>query len=352
MKIVFVDSSVSGHHIPYITALADLPDDALAVLSGEIEHLNIPQKKCLFPDGPKRKAIDFLKWAKAVKKIVDKEAPDIVHFLMGDDFYRFFGAGLGMFSKYKVVVTLHWLRSGVAGKISTKCIAEASDRVVAHSAYIEKKLNSYGIRNLEHIEYPQFGTVFYAMKEARNYWKLNQEIPVISFIGNTRYDKGLDILLEALKKVRKPFQLLIAGKATYFSEAYITDQIQPYNECVRFHLAYLSDEELASAVSAADIVILPYRKKFDGASGPLGDGVVHSKMIVGPNHGNLGDTIRKNHLGYTFETENTDSLAEVLDRALGESWHPDEQYRKYRDMLSPERFRMKYMDLYTELLQD
>ena len=49
-------------------------------------------------------------------------------------------------------------------------------------------------------------------------------------------------------------------------------------------------------------------------------------MIVGPNHGNLGDTISKNHLGYTFETENVESLAEVLNRALAEKWEPDEMY--------------------------
>ena len=350
MKMVFVDTSISGHHLPYIDALSHLPEDALAILPEKAASINLRQSICPFPRGSQRKLSDFMKWAKAVKQIVDQEQPEIVHFLMGDDFYRFFGAGLSLFSKYKVVVTLHWMRSGLAGRLSTKCIAMQSDRVVVHSDYIQQKLRSYGVRNTEHIEYPQFGTTFYTTEEARAAWNLCKEIPVIVAIGNTRYDKGLDILLEALKKVNRPFQLLIAGNTAYFGEEYIKEKIQPYSENVRLHLKYLSDEELASAVCAADIVVLPYRRKFDGASGPLGDGVVHSKMIVGPNHGTLGYTIKKHHLGATFEAENPDSLAKVLDSALAEPWITDKAYQEYQRMLSSECFRIQYLELYQKLL--
>ena len=349
MKIVFVDTAVSGHHLPYIKALAALPDSACAILPQAVEALQIPQRVCKFPAGKNRRFRDSWKWLLAVKKIADSEQPDVVHFLMGDDFYRFFGAGLFLFSRYKVVVTLHWTRSSLAGRLSTKCIAVQSDSVVVHSAYLQKKLLSWGIRNAKHIEYPQFGTHDYPMEEARAAWQLDLTTPVITSLGSTRHDKGLDILLEALAKVRKPFQLLIAGEPSYFGEDFIQEKIRPYRDGVRLHLKYLSDEELAQAVCASDIIALPYRKKFDGASGPLGDGVVHSKLIVGSNHGNLGSTIRENHLGYTFETENPESLAEVLEQALDRKWKPDETYLAYRKLLSPERFQGEYTRLYREL---
>lgn len=351
MKVVFIDTSVSGHHASYICALENIPDSAEAILPERIETLHIQQVECILKNSPKRKLTDFLKWVRDVSQIVDQEQPDIVHFLMGDDFYRFFGAGLSLFSKYKVVVTLHWMRSGLAGRLSTKCIAMQADHVVVHSDYIQQKLLSYGVRNAKHIEYPQFGTSYFTTQEARTEWHLNQEIPVIACIGNTRYDKGLDILLEALTKVKQTFQLLIAGKAAYFSEEFIREKTQSYSKAVCLHLAYLSDEELASAVCAADIIALPYRRKFDGASGPLGDGVVHSKMIVGPNHGTLGYTIQKHHLGATFEAEKTDSLADTLNRVLGKPWEPDRQYREYQKMLSPECFRIKYSELYQKMLE-
>lgn len=350
MKLVLVDTSVTGHHVPYLQALSNLADETIAILPEELPSLSIPQRICAFPHGSKRRFSDFLKWANAVKHIVDQEKPDIVHFLMGDDFYRFFGAGLCLFARYKVVVTLHWMRSGFAGRLSTKFIAWHSDSVIVHSEYIQQKLSSYGIRNAVHIEYPQFGTTFYPKEEARAYWQLRQDTPVIACVGGTRFDKGLDILLEALKKVEKPFQLLIAGKAEHFSEDFIREHTQSYSDCVHLHMRFLTDEELASAVCAADVIALPYRRKFDGASGPLGDGVVHSKMIVGPNHGNLGDTISRNHLGYTFETENPDSLAEVLNRALGEKWEPDELYAEYQKMISADRFQARYSVLYREVI--
>ena len=349
MKLVLVDTSVTGHHVPYIQALSNLADETIAILPAELPTLGIPQRLCAFPRGSKRRLSDFLKWEKAVRRIVDQEKPDIVHFLMGDDFYRFFGAGLCLFARYKVVVTFHWMRGGFAGRLSTKCIAWHSDSVVVHSEYIQQRLSSVGVRNAVHIEYPQFGTSYYPTEEARAYWQLDPDIPVIACIGGTRHDKGLDILIEALKQVEKPFQLLVAGKAEHFSEAYIQERTQSYSDCVHLQMRFLTDEELASAVCAADVIALPYRKKFDGASGPLGDGVVHSKMIVGPNHGNLGDTIRRNHLGYTFETENVASLAEVLNRALGEKWELDAQYKWYQKMLSVDRFQEAYRVLYREL---
>ena len=350
MKVVFVDSSISGHHLPYIQALAEINENALAILPEEDASLQIRQKICPFPQGSQRRLSDFLQWVREVRQIVDQEKPDIVHFLTGDDFYRFFGAGLSLFSRYKVVVTLHWMRSGFAGKLSTRCIAWQSSRVVVHSEYLLEKIQSYGIKDAVHIEYPQFGTEYFTTEEARSMWQLEQSIPVITCIGNTRYDKGLDILLEALNGVNQPFQLLVAGKAAYFSEEFIKEKTAAYRDRVRLHMTYLSEREYASAVCASDMIVLPYRKKFNGASGPLGDGVVHSKMIVGPSHGNLGETIRRYHLGDTFDSEDPHALSEVLNRAMSAPWQPDEQYRLYQEKLSPDLFQAQYGMLYGALI--
>lgn len=36
------------------------------------------------------------------------------------------------------------------------------------------------------------------------------------------------------------------------------------------------------------------------------------KMIIAANHGSLGDIVEKNHLGYTFESENIEALKKVF----------------------------------------
>lgn len=349
MKVLYVDVDIEGHHLPYIRALSKVVDQPIAILPQRVEELSIPQYICEFPKAPKRTLHGFLKWLREVKRVAKAEQPDIIHFLMGDVFYRFFGVGLGLFSRCNTVITLHWTRNGVLGKISTKCLAWAADKIIVHSDYIKQEFESYGIDNVEHIEYPQFGTVFYGKNESRWYWNLENEIPTIAFIGGTREDKGVDLLLEALTKVDSPFQLLIAGKEEFFKKDFIEKKIKPYKEKVRLHLEYLSDDELALAICATDIVVLPYRRRFTGASGPLVDGVIHTKMIVGPNHGNLGNTIEKNHLGMTFETESTDSLAKIIEKALALKWKPDDRYREYQKNLSPEKFQKEHLHVYQKL---
>ena len=105
------------------------------------------------------------------------------------------------------------------------------------------------------------------------------------------------------------------------------------------------------AIAAADIIALPYRNSFNGASGPLGEGVSKDKCIVGSAHGNLGYTIKENHLGYVFKTEDSDDLARVLMQVLEGEFSIDEQYRAYKDMLKPEIFRTSYRKVYEDLMK-
>lgn len=184
---------------------------------------------------------------------------------------------------------------------------------VVHTESLEKMLLEMGIKNVKHIEYPQFQKIAVpSTEDARKQLRLKEDIPVLLALGATRDDKGLDILLDALNFVNHDFQLLIAGKEESFSEEFIDEHTKKYSTKVTKLLKFLDDYEFAECLSAADFVVLPYRKCFDGASGPLGEGVVLGKTIIGPNHGSLGDIIEKNHLGYIFEAENINSLAKVI----------------------------------------
>ena len=122
-----------------------------------------------------------------------------------------------------------------------------------------------------------------------------------------------------------------------------------YSENIRCLLKFLSDEEFQYALNATDIITIPYRKVFNGASGPLGEGVYLEKCIIGPCHGNLGDTIEKNHLGYTFLSEDVNSLAETLNKALKTEFKPDEKYKEYKNSLDVESFLKSYAELYNSL---
>lgn len=352
MKIVYIDTNTLGHHLFYIGALSRLEgNEAVAVLPERVENLSCKQYNYETEDrkNGKRSFSQYRKWIKEISGFVEAEKPDVVHILNGDFLYRYFGFGLRRFKKYKTVITFHCLRDGFLNKLSIKAIASCADAVVLHSEYLKNKLCGYGRKNGVHIEYPNFTTKSCDKNKAIEYFKLEQDIPVLGCIGETRHDKGLDVLLEALNSVTEPFQLLIAGRPVHFDEEFIAEKTEKYKKHVRTALRFLSDEELTYAMNAADIIVLPYRRAFDAASGPLGEGVVLEKCIVGPSHGNLNDTIEKNHLGYTFETESPTSLAETLNKALKNGHCVDENYKKYKASLNTEAFLESYKRLYNNI---
>ncbi|WP_270841328.1 glycosyltransferase family 4 protein [Mediterraneibacter faecis] len=355
MKILMIDTALDGHHIAYLGEIVrGCTYDFTLVLpqmTDAYEHSRIITYSPV--DLVNKEFVSYVKWMKELAQIAKKEKPDIVHFLVGDVYYKYFGFGLGLFKEFKTIITLHWVREGVLNQFSLKTFCHKVNRVVVHSSYLLKELQSIGVNNGLWIEYPQFKkTSRLKNYEARAYWKISENIPVILSLGNTRKDKGIDLLIEALNKVDYPFQLLIAGKAEEFDGAYIKEHTKNYATQVTMHLQYLTDKEVEMAIAAADIIALPYRHSFNGASGPLGEGVSCEKCIVGSRHGNLGDTIQENHLGYTFETENIDDMATVLKKALKQKFLPDDKYRAYKESLNPELFIESYKNLYCTLQKD
>lgn len=347
MKIAYVDVSVDGHHRSYIKALVENNGcDNIVILPERIDDIDCVQYTYSFVDLHNKRLIPFYKWSREIKKIVKSEQPDIVHFLYGDVFYKYFGLGLGGFRKYKTVLTMHWTKPHPLGMLSARAIASKIDNMIVHTDYIKTQFADHGIRNIEVIDYPAFNIEHIDKKKAAEYWGISTDVPTILCVGGTRYDKGLDVLLKALNKVRSPFRLLIAGKAYSFDEKFIKENAAGYIDNVTLKLEYLSDRELVCALNAADIIALPYRKIFSGASGPLAEGAYLKKVIIGPNHGSIGDIIRKNHLGYVFESENIDELAKTIEKALLRPFTYDETADRYRDSLSEGEFVKHYMEVY------
>ncbi len=348
MKILFVATpECGGHHFPYFEALLGCVDEAILVtekISNRVKCRQYCEEGLNFGT---KSFKEYLKVIAFIRRISKQEKPDLVHIQCGDNFYRFFGAGLNSLACKRVVMTFHHMRRGKLRDISFKKIFGNISAGVVHTESQKKMLESMGIKNVVHIEYPQFNKVSaVASDKAKEFFGLKKNRICLAAIGSTRDDKGVDILLCALQKVKTPFQLLIAGAEGSINKEKIVELISTYKECTIPYIKYLSEEELVMALNAADIITLPYRKCFDGASGPLVEGVALGKMIIGPNHGSLGNIIEGNHLGYVFESENVTDLTKTIENALASNWKPDDKYVAYKDALKPERFREAYTLLF------
>lgn len=341
---MYVDTSVGGHHLIYVNHLLQIaPEESFAVLpegdeTAEGRVVKLPIKGI-------RRPMDYQKWMKALHRIAKKERPDIVHFLDGDTMMRYFGLGLHGFESARLVITFHHLFPGRLREISMRRMLSRAAAGVFHTEEIERTVTGYGCTNTRLIPYPCFLKT--SMQEGGSY---HHTPPILLALGGTRYDKGLDILLEALKKVQSPFHLIVAGKEEDFDRAYIEEQTADYLERPELVLRFLEEEEVLHFLQKADIIVLPYRKVFDGASGPMNEGIYLGKTIVGPDHGSLGSLIERQHVGYTFAGEDREALASCLEKALQNPRQYDETAKKAQRELLPELFRERYRRLYEEIL--
>lgn len=332
MKVLLIDNVTDGHHMAYATSLhtSQAYESVLAMPKEEFTYL--PHE-----DINGFRLGNYLRWVRRVKRLVKEVKPDVIHFLDGNPLVNYMGIGLSFLKRYKTVITYHLYFGGKRKEFGHKRLAKLTHSVV-HTKELASFFQKFG--PVTHIEYPNF-----LMREEKAEGRKGN----ILALGQTRYEKGLDLLLEALKGVKEEFTLTVAGAVGEFDEAYIREHTKSYAEQTEITLRYLSEEEVHSKLKECSIVVLPYRNSFDGASGPLTEGVGYRKCIIGPKGGSLGQIIREHHLGYTFEGENVPSLQMALEEALTSSFAYDEKAEAYRSFLSPERFRQQYADLYKSL---
>lgn len=341
---MYVDIGISGHRLIYLNNLLQaVSAESFAVLPENKEKVT---GRCRHIPSPAiRKISGYRKWIKDLKKIAVEEHPDVIHFLDGDTIMRYFGWGLSKFQPCKIVITFHHFFPGKLREISMKRMLKSADMGVVHTEEILNKIKAFGCQNIKCVPYPCFLKT--SMQKGRG---TQNHPPVLLALGGTRYEKGLDILLAALKSVELPFKLIIAGAATDFDEEYITKAIQSYSSSVICNLQILSEEEVLVYLQCSDIIVLPYRKIFDGASGPMCEGVYLGKTIIGPGHGSLGEMIKRYHVGYTFESENITDLTQILKVALSSSFIYDEAASNYQNSLQPEKFKKSYLEIYQQIV--
>lgn len=351
MKIMYVDIVLDGHHLSYLNALIKKNDNECCIVAPE-KVVGMCEEQYVFSkmDFLNKKINKYYKWINEVYNFASYAKPDVIHFLYGDVFYKYFGLGLKKFTnKYKTVVTFHGFRTNKISQLSMKRIFHNISIGVVHTQLIEEKIKLMGVNNVSHIEYPHFSSSLNVSNSGiKEEFGIKTDAPVLGCLGSTRYDKGLDILLKALKEVKNPFELLIAGTEDFISKEMIIELSKEYSSKVHIMIKYLSEEEFEKALVVSDIIVLPYRKVFNGASGPLGEGVWKEKMIIGPDHGSLGDIIKKNHLGYTFLSEDSKDIASTINRSLNQPFEYDVIAQKYRKSLTVEEFATQYKKIYQD----
>lgn len=348
MKILFIDISIKGHRLGYLRALANCVNDFVLLLPDDTANIGLPYIPIKSGFDKKRSLKNYLRFVKEIQDLIRSKEITAVHFLCGDALYKFFGFGLRSLD-VPTLVTFHHMVFKMVKAISIKRIFKNIDFGIIHTSHLFTELLNRDIKNAVHIEYPVFNKIIdTTIEDSRAYFNLpnSKETPIISVMGGTQYYKGLDILLKALKLVNENFLLFICGPERKFTKDYIEEETNSFKNKVVTNLKFLTDTEFANAINASDIIVLPYRYEFDGASGPLAESVIYRKYIIGSSHGSLGRLIIDNQLGCTFKTEDSIDLAKKLNWILQSDRKWSLKAEEYRMSLKVDYFCSAYRKLY------
>ncbi len=150
--------------------------------------------------------------------------------------------------------------------------------------------------------------------EARERLDYGPSTPLLVHLGLVRRYKGVDILLEAFARFgRREIRLDVAGEF-YDDEARYREQVERLHlgDRVRLVNRYLSDEEMAVRLRAADAVVLPYRHGTQ--SGVAMAALACGTPVIATKVGSLPEVIEPGRYGELARPGDVDSLTRALER--------------------------------------
>ncbi len=199
----------------------------------------------------------------------------------------------------------------------TRYFLKSCDAFITMSEKVMRDLRTFQpskpAKQVPHPLYDNFGSIL-SKKQARQHLGINPADKVILFFGFIRKYKGLDLLLEAMadEQVRKAnIKLLVAGEF-YEDEKKYQEQIASLGIQDRLILktSFIPDADVKYFLSAADLVIQPYRNATQSGVTPL---AYHfEKPMVVTNTGGLPDLVPHEKVGLVTEPDPKALAAAIL----------------------------------------
>jgi len=129
------------------------------------------------------------------------------------------------------------------------------------------------------------------------------------YLGRISEEKGLDVLIEAFKKVN--FILKIAGIGNY-----LTSSKNKAKECsnIKF-IGFVSGNEKQNIIKNCSFMIFP-SKLYENFPISILEAFQYHKPVIASNLGGIPNIVRNNYSGYIFENGKIESLVETIHKIL------------------------------------
>jgi glycosyltransferase involved in cell wall biosynthesis len=232
----------------------------------------------------------------------------------------------------------------------TRRVAERMDAVVVHTRAGAGQLERLGV-DPERVHVIPHGAFEHLTRQAEER-PLPPELervegPVVLYFGTLRPYKGLEVLLEAFRRVQGA-ELWVVGHPLGTSPDRLRELAGPN---VRFVTRYVGDPEAPAFMRRADLLVLPHLKV--DQSGVLFAGLAFGKPMVLSDVGGFGELGRDHGVGRLVPPGDPAALAAAIDELLRD---PEERRRlgeraatAAAGELSWDRIARRTLDLYEDL---
>lgn len=238
---------------------------------------------------------------------------------------------LAKLSWRKLVLTVHDVESlGQPAGIGRGMIGRIyglADAVIAHNETSKQELVERLGLDRSRITVIPHGNYLEAVRDvpsknvAKSTLGVESAKRVILFFGQIKEVKGLDLLIEALPEVVRQVpeaMVVIAGrpwKDEFAKYDALIDKMGVRDRCL-LHVRYVPDDQVAQYYSAADVVVLPYRRIYQ--SGVILQAMSYGRAVVVSDLNGMREMVVDGENGYLFSQGSKDALARALIRALRE----------------------------------
>ena len=197
---------------------------------------------------------------------------------------------------------------------------------------IEKNFNSKDIKVVHNFHEANNSNI---VNEDKNDSKIN-----ILYIGTIDNRKGLDILLEANRRLKNRDNIIINYAGSILDESYYNDIILKYNEPNINYLGVIKGETKDKIISKTDIIAVPSRD--EPASLVVIEALSCKIPVIISEMVGLKYAIN-NENGFVFELDNIDSLTNILqkinDREVDLKAYKEPAYKAYIDFVNLDEYK-------------
>ncbi|NCC83760.1 MAG: glycosyltransferase [Clostridia bacterium] len=202
-----------------------------------------------------------------------------------------------------------------------KKIAMYFDYVLVHGQLAKRRvIDEIGVEErkihvMPHGTYQGYYPNHVTREAARRKLGIDHDKFVFLFFGNIKGYKGVDVLLDAFKKIRSRTNdvvLVIAGRII---DTKSESKIHAYASAdpnILLNTGFIEDSDVQYYFNAADLVILPYKRILTSGAALLS--VAFERPIIAPRSGVIPELIEDGKHGYMFDSY--DDMLALMERAV------------------------------------